>query len=71
MAFLVQNRLKTRKKCRFRIYLRNLKFGRKNGIFRTEQAKNEEKMQSPYILTDLFWVFCLEDKGFFGRNQIP
>ena len=56
---------------KFRIYLRNLKFGRKNGIFRTEQAKNEEKMQIPYILTDLFWVFCLEDKGFFGRNQIP
>lgn len=42
---------------KFRIYLRNLKFGRKNGIFRTEQAKNEGKMQIPYILTDLFWVF--------------
>ena len=34
-----------------------LKFGRKNGIFWTEQAKNEGKMQIPYILTDLFWVF--------------
>jgi len=42
---------------KFRIYLRNLKYGRKNGTFRTEQVKNEGKMQIPYILTDLFWVF--------------
>lgn len=42
---------------KFRIYLRNLKYGRKNGTFRTKQAKNEGKMQIPYILTDLFLVF--------------
>ena len=29
---------------KFRIYLRNLKFGRKNGIFRTEQAKNADSV---------------------------
>ena len=34
-----------------------MEFGRKKGVFRTEQAKNKEKMQIPYILTDLFWVF--------------
>lgn len=45
MAFLEQNRLKTREKCRFRIYLR--------------------------IYFGCFEVFCLEDKGFFGGNQIP
>ena len=44
---------------------------RKNGTFRTEQVKNEGKMQIPYILTDLFWVFWLEGKGFFEGNQIP
>lgn len=45
MAFLEQNRLKTGKKCRFRIYLR--------------------------IYFGCFEVFWVEDKGFFGGNQIP
>ena len=39
-----------------------MEFGRKKGVFRTKQAKNKEKMQIPYILTDLFWVF-LGDLG--------
>ena len=38
---------------KIRIYLRNLKFGRKNGTFRTKQAKNEgyEQIAEIFLIT--------------------
>lgn len=59
---------------KFRIYLRNLKFGRKMAFLEQNRLKTREKCRFRIYLRiyfGCFEVFWLEGKGFFGGNQIP
>ena len=59
---------------KFRIYLRNRVFKRKNGVFRTKWGENRAKKRIPYILTELFWGYSLQDlqkESKLWKFQIP